>query len=59
MQTSADLRAQCRSIKEAIAGEIDPEAKQKLAQQGFALAQLAEKIERDELTRKRAPRLRA
>jgi hypothetical protein len=59
MSTSAELRAQCRLTKEAIAAETDPEAKRKLAQQGFALAQLAEKIERDEIARKQALRRRA
>jgi len=59
MPTPSELRTQCRLTKEAFARETDPMAKRKLAQQGFALAQLAQKIERDEMARNRARRLRA
>jgi hypothetical protein len=59
MPTPSELRAQCRLTKEAFARETDPLAKRKLARQGFALAQLAQKIERDEMARQSAQRLRA
>jgi hypothetical protein len=59
MPTPSELRSQCRLTKDAFARETDPVAKRKLAQQGFALAQLAQKIERDEMARNQVPRLRA
>jgi hypothetical protein len=49
MPTPATLREQSRLCREAALQEIIPEIKQRLASHAFALAQLAEKIEHDEI----------
>jgi hypothetical protein len=48
MSTPAELREQSRLIIETAKAEPVLEARRLMARQAFALAQLAEKIERDE-----------
>lgn len=55
MPTPAELREECRRTKEAIAIESVPKIRRQLAQRGFALAQLADKLERDEAARMPPP----
>jgi hypothetical protein len=47
MPTTTELREGARFAKRAAEKESDPYLKQRLAQHAFALAQLAEKIERE------------
>src|SRR5690348_10936038 len=53
--TPAELREQSRLSREAALQETTLEIKRRLASQAFALAQLAEKIEREEAARKPPP----
>jgi hypothetical protein len=47
MSTPAELREEYRLTKEALAKATSPEVKRQLTQRAFALAQLAENLERD------------
>jgi hypothetical protein len=49
MPTPAELREASRQAREAATKETAPHLKQTLASHAFALAQLAEKLEREEL----------
>lgn len=51
MPTTAELREAARMTRRAAEDESDPHLKQRLAGHAFALAQLAEKIEREEPAR--------
>ena len=44
----ADLRDQAQRLTLAARTEMDPVQRERLAQQAFELAQMAEKLERDE-----------
>ena len=59
MRTPAQLRKDCRSTIRAAKREPDPHLKRLMARHALALAQLAEKIERDQPAWTRAPMLGA
>ena len=48
MPRSRELRAEARRYREAAKKETSPEIRRRLASHALALAQLAEKLERDE-----------
>jgi hypothetical protein len=48
MLTPAELRDQSRMYREAAAKEVVPEFKRRLASHALALAQLAEKMDRED-----------
>ncbi len=56
MPTPAELREEFRLTRDAIAREAVPELRRQLVQRGFALAQLADKMECDEAALKLPPR---
>jgi len=49
MSTPAQLREEYRLTREALAKEASPELKRQLTRRAFVLAQLADKLERDEM----------
>ena len=51
MQTPADLRKELRLTRDAIGRESSPALKRELIRHGFVLAQIVQKIERDEAAR--------
>jgi hypothetical protein len=55
MRTPAELRGECRATIRAAKREPDPHLKRLMARHALALAQLAEKIERDQAASGRSP----